>query len=133
MKKKKVSSRMIAFFSPKCNQTMLVFSKAARKAAMMLEGDVRVQSYETQVPIWPNPSRMDTLNTCVLPRFAPSRSRKASIVTRFSFRTVGRRPKQNPTGRVCGASLPFLPVSKRITLSRYRKQRALSIPWAAFR
>lgn len=51
MKKKKVSSRMIAFFSPKCNQTMLVFSKAARKAAMMLEGDVRVQSYETQVPI----------------------------------------------------------------------------------
>lgn len=34
MKKKKVSSRMIAFFSPKCNQTMLVFSKAARKAAI---------------------------------------------------------------------------------------------------
>ena len=60
MKKKKVSSRMIAFFSPKCNQTMLVFSKAARKAAMMLEGDVRVQSYETQVPIVINPSNIQT-------------------------------------------------------------------------
>ena len=51
---------MIAFFSPKCNQTMLVFSKAARKAAMMLEGDVRVQSYETQVPIVINPSNIQT-------------------------------------------------------------------------
>ena len=60
MKKKKVSSRMIAFFSPKCNQTMLVFSKAARKAAMMLEGDVRVQSNETQVPIVINPSNIQT-------------------------------------------------------------------------